>query len=206
MGPARASRRARPDLVFTRMLAGPLDFHQGACRSVPWVRNEAREVTMRRWSWARRAGCSRRTLFSRIICRWPPTTPRPTGDIRGCRCWTSIPATWDDTKVLDGAVGRFIVSARRQGKQWWRGAMTDREERTLKIPLGFLGPGQNQAKLYATSDPPAAGSSADQERGNRGRFDSGPRRGGRAVHSPVTGDSGAMDGMAEACGERSVIL
>jgi len=59
-----------------------------------------------------------------------------------------IPATWDDTKVLDGAVGRFIVIARRHSGQWWVGAMTNREGRTLKIPLGFLGPGQYHADLY----------------------------------------------------------
>jgi alpha-glucosidase len=59
-----------------------------------------------------------------------------------------IPTTWDDTKVLDGAVGQFIVIARRQSRQWWVGAMTDREGRTLKIPLSFLGPGQYQAELY----------------------------------------------------------
>ena len=75
-----------------------------------------------------------------------------------------IPATWDDTKVLDGAVGRFIVIARRQSRQWWIGAMTDREGRTLKIPLGFLGPGQYHAELYR--DEPSSNRGLERETRN----------------------------------------
>ena len=133
-------------IPFTRMLAGPLDFHQGSFRTVPLAaytpRYEAPLII----------GTPCRTLASYVVFQnhLPMVADYPSA-YRGhpaLPVLAQIPATWDDTKVLDGAVGQFIVIARRQSGQWWVGAMTDREGRTLKIPLGFLGPGQYHAELY----------------------------------------------------------
>jgi alpha-glucosidase len=60
----------------------------------------------------------------------------------------AIPTTWDETKFLDGAVGEFVVMARQQGADWWVGAMTNREARELRLPLGFLEEGRYRADLY----------------------------------------------------------
>ena len=51
------------------------------------------------------------------------------------------PAAWDETRVLAGDVGRYIVVARRRGSDWWVGAITDAQARTLVVPLGMLAPG-----------------------------------------------------------------
>lgn len=50
----------------------------------------------------------------------------------------AIPTTWDETIILDGKVGEFIVTARQKGTQWYVGAMTNWLERTIEIPLNFL--------------------------------------------------------------------
>jgi alpha-glucosidase len=52
----------------------------------------------------------------------------------------ALPAVWDETVVLDGAIGDYIVVARRQGEQWFVGAMTDEQVRTLTLNLSFLQP------------------------------------------------------------------
>ena len=52
--------------------------------------------------------------------------------------WDSMPTTWDDTKVLQGEIGKFITVARRTGSDWFVGTITNSESRTLKIPLSFL--------------------------------------------------------------------
>ncbi|HEY8920351.1 MAG TPA: glycoside hydrolase family 97 catalytic domain-containing protein [Chitinophaga sp.] len=66
-----------------------------------------------------------------------------------------IPATWDETKVLQGEIGRYITTARRAGKDWFVGTMTGNDARTLKLPLSFLDKGKRYiAKIY--SDDPAA--------------------------------------------------
>jgi alpha-glucosidase len=131
---------------FTRMLAGPLDFHQGSFRTVPVAefrpRYEAPLIM----------GTPCRTLASYVVYQnhLPMVADYPSA-YRGhpaLPVLTKIPATWDDTKVLDGTIGAFLVVARRRGEGWWIGAMTDREGRTVRIPLDFLGGGRFHAEIY----------------------------------------------------------
>ena len=61
----------------------------------------------------------------------------------------AIPTTWDDTRCLAGSVGEFVVIARRHGREWWVGAMNDRNPRELKIPCGFLDDGRFHAEIYS---------------------------------------------------------
>ena len=63
--------------------------------------------------------------------------------------WRKLPTTWDETKVLQGAPGEFITTARRKGKDWFIGSVTNNDARTLKIDLGFLTKGKKyQASIY----------------------------------------------------------
>ena len=50
-----------------------------------------------------------------------------------------VPTVWDDTKVLDGEVGRYITIARQKDGAWYIGSMTNWDQRDLDIPLTFLG-------------------------------------------------------------------
>ena len=54
---------------------------------------------------------------------------------------TSIPTTWDETLVLEAAVADYILLARRKGKAWFLGGMTDDTARDLQLKLDFLGEG-----------------------------------------------------------------
>jgi alpha-glucosidase len=53
-----------------------------------------------------------------------------------------IPVEWDDTKLLKGKIARYTVLARRSGKEWHIGAITDWNERTIDLETGFLEPGR----------------------------------------------------------------
>jgi alpha-glucosidase len=128
------------------MLAGPLDFHQGSFRGVPLgefrPRNAAPLVI----------GTPCRMLASYVVFQnhLPMVADYPSA-YRGhpaLPVLTVIPTTWDDTRCLAGKVGDFIVIARRQGPQWWVGAMGGREAREVEIPLDFLGPGRFRAETY----------------------------------------------------------
>lgn len=59
-----------------------------------------------------------------------------------------VPTSWDQTKVLDGQPGEYITIARKSVDRWFVGAMTNEEERQLKIPLSFLGGGSYNATIY----------------------------------------------------------
>jgi len=61
----------------------------------------------------------------------------------------SIPTLWEETYVLDGAVGDFVVTERvAAGGEIWVGAMTDWTARDVPLDLGFLGPGRWEAEIY----------------------------------------------------------
>ena len=59
-----------------------------------------------------------------------------------------VPASWDETRALDGEIGEYVVVARRRGKEWFIGAMTDAPRR-VQVSLAALGKGPFEATIYA---------------------------------------------------------
>jgi len=51
----------------------------------------------------------------------------------------SVPTVWDETRILDGKVGEYIVTAKRKGNTWYIGAITDWYARIIEINLRTLG-------------------------------------------------------------------
>ncbi|MDE6452664.1 MAG: glycoside hydrolase family 97 protein [Muribaculaceae bacterium] len=60
---------------------------------------------------------------------------------------------WDDSRVLSGTPGEHIVMARRSGADWWLGAMTGNDARTLPLTFEFLEPGAKYTARIFTDDP-----------------------------------------------------
>jgi alpha-glucosidase len=56
--------------------------------------------------------------------------------------------------VLSGAIGEHIVIARRRGDDWYIGAMTNEQARTLEVSLAFLGRSGWTATIWADGDAP----------------------------------------------------
>lgn len=54
--------------------------------------------------------------------------------------WKDLPVTWDDTKVLDGEIGEYAIVARRKGKDWYVGGITNNNARSLDLSFDFLEP------------------------------------------------------------------
>ncbi|HSQ76880.1 MAG TPA: glycoside hydrolase family 97 protein [Bacteroidota bacterium] len=131
---------------FTRMLAGPLDFHQGSFRTVQpdsfTPRMQAPLVM----------GTACRTLAGYVVYQnhlsMVADAPSAYSGHPALPVLVQIPTTWDDTRVVDGAVGAYLAIARRKAETWHLGVMTDRSARTLSLPLSFLGRGRYTAKLW----------------------------------------------------------
>ena len=67
--------------------------------------------------------------------------------------WKAIPSVWDDSRALDGEIGEYIVQARRSGSDWFVGAMTNTEARTVTLTTDFLEPGKKyMLHLYEDDD------------------------------------------------------
>jgi alpha-glucosidase len=59
-----------------------------------------------------------------------------------------VPAAWDETRVLQGSPGENITVARRSGKDWYVGSITNWSPRSVTLPLDFLGGGEYIAEIY----------------------------------------------------------
>ena len=59
-----------------------------------------------------------------------------------------VPTVWDETIVLDGKVGDYIITARRKGDTWYVGAMTDWTARDLKVDVSKLFEGQVKVEAW----------------------------------------------------------
>ncbi|MGY5354141.1 glycoside hydrolase family 97 N-terminal domain-containing protein [Wenyingzhuangia sp. IMCC45467] len=65
----------------------------------------------------------------------------------------AVPTVWDDTKVLQGSPGEYIVTARKSKEDWFIGAITNTEAREVKIKLDFLeAKAKYQAIIYNDDD------------------------------------------------------
>ncbi len=64
-----------------------------------------------------------------------------------------VKTVWDDTKVINGEIGEYISVARRSGKDWFVGSITNSESRKLSVPLDFLEEGQQYiAHIYVDDE------------------------------------------------------
>ncbi|MGC3943187.1 MAG: glycoside hydrolase family 97 protein [Chryseolinea sp.] len=66
-----------------------------------------------------------------------------------------VPTDWEISKVIDAAIGEFVVTARkdRKSEDWYLGAITNERERSIDLKLTFLTPGKKYAaEIYHDGD------------------------------------------------------
>jgi alpha-glucosidase len=130
------------NLVFTRMLAGPMDFTPGILslegRGQPILSTQAKQLALYV------------VLYSPIQMA-ADLIENYEGNMAPFQFIKDVPADWQETKVLNGEVGDFVTIARkdRKSENWYLGAITDEQGRSLDVPLGFLTPGRKyRAQIY----------------------------------------------------------
>lgn len=62
--------------------------------------------------------------------------------------WKDCPTVFDESIALDGIPGEYIIQARRSGNEWFVGAMTNNEARTVIIPTDFLDDSKYIVEIY----------------------------------------------------------
>jgi len=70
----------------------------------------------------------------------------------GLDFWKAVPTVWDESRVLDGYPGEFIVMARRSGDTWYIGGMNGATPRTLQFPMTFLAGGEYEMQSWSDAD------------------------------------------------------
>lgn len=137
-------------IPFTRMLSGPADYTPGIFNLMPnGPDNENRVQTTLAKQLALYV-----TLYSplQMAADLPENyeaNPEPFQFIR------DVPADWENSIALMGEVGDYLVQARQErgSRDWYIGAVTDEDARTLTVPLGFLDAGTTyRAEIYRDGD------------------------------------------------------
>jgi alpha-glucosidase len=59
-----------------------------------------------------------------------------------------VPTEWDETRVLDAKIAEYVLVARRSGRDWYIGGMTDWTGRDLEVDLSFLPEGTFTMEAY----------------------------------------------------------
>jgi alpha-glucosidase len=80
-------------------------------------------------------------------------TPARIKDVPELEFFDNVPVVWDETKVVDDAIGEHVVIARRSGAEWFAGAITNDEGRRLSVATGFLEQDKDYVLRVYTDDP-----------------------------------------------------
>ena len=135
-------------IPFIRMLAGPMDYTQGAMRNGSFA--SYRSVNSEGMSQGTRC----RQLAEYVIFESPfnMLCDSPSNYIREPECTRFIadcPTVWDETVALEGKIGEYVAIARRKGDKWYVGAITNWSKRDMTLDLsGLLGEGSWKMEVF----------------------------------------------------------
>ncbi|MDB5008271.1 MAG: glycoside hydrolase [Mucilaginibacter sp.] len=149
------SRWVTPDadinIPFTRMLAGSTDYHLGGFRAAS---PEQFKIHYTR-PFVMGTRCHMLAMYVVLENNLGMVCDDPEAYINqpGFEFIQQVPVTWDETRVIDAKPGEWLAIARRKGKDWYIGAMTNHAPRTITKEFDFLRDGNYTAEIY--SDAPA---------------------------------------------------
>ncbi|MBV9527588.1 glycoside hydrolase family 97 protein [Sphingomonas sp.] len=135
------------NLVFTRMLSGPMDFTPGVLSlmgkgNTPILSTLAKQLA----------------LYVVIYSPIQMAADLPENYAANPAAFQfikDVAVDWDDSRMLAGEVGDLAVFARkaRGSPEWFLGAVGDEQERRFDVSLGFLQPGRRyEAQIYRDGD------------------------------------------------------
>jgi alpha-glucosidase len=154
MEQSKAGSRDNPDhhvmLPFTRMIGGLMDYTPGGFDNV------TRADFQPRFQAPMVMGTRAHQLAMYVVYEAPSQMvsdhPAAYSDQPSFQFIKDVPATWDETRVLNGLPGEYVTIARRRGEEWYLGSMTNWDPRTFDLPLAFLGDGRYRAEIYADGE------------------------------------------------------
>ena len=133
-------------MAFTRLIAGPMDYHLGGFRAVPRQEFKPRHV-------APLVLGTRGHMLAMYVCFDNPAPmvadyPLAYEGQPGFDFVVQVPTWWDETRVLVGEIGEVLVTARRKGSTWYLGGMSAKKPRDVSLPLTFLGTGRYSIRIW----------------------------------------------------------
>lgn len=134
-------------IPFIRMAAGPMDYTQGAMRNS--TKAEFRPVNGRPMSQGTRAHqIALYIIYDSPLCMLCDSPSAYEEDQATLSYISSIPSVFSSTTVLDGEMGKYIVTLRERDGVYYVGGITNWEARSYQLDCSFLPAGEWRAKIY----------------------------------------------------------
>ncbi|MEQ1547033.1 MAG: glycoside hydrolase family 97 protein [Chakrabartia sp.] len=135
------------NVVFTRMLEGPMDFTPGilslkGSEDSDLLSTIAKQLALYV------------VIYSpvQMVADTPENYAKYPNEMKFIR---DVPTDWSETRVLNGEIGDFVTIARKErgSEGWYVGALGDELEREVSFKLDFLTPGKKyKAEIYRDGD------------------------------------------------------
>jgi alpha-glucosidase len=134
-------------LPFARMFLGPLDYTPGAMRNA----TKANFAAINHQPMAMGTRCHQLAMYVVYEAPLQMLADSPSNYLRepeAMEFLSVVPTEWDETKVLDAKIADYVLVARRNGRDWYVGAMGDWTARDLDVDLSFLPDGNFTMDAY----------------------------------------------------------
>jgi alpha-glucosidase len=134
-------------LPFTRMFLGPMDYTPGAmlnAQQKSWAKVFDRPMSLG-------TRCHQLAMYVVFESPLQMLADNPSNYLRepeAMEFLAAVPTVWDETRALDGRIGDYVLVARRSGRDWYVGAMTDWTARELEVDFSFLPAGEFKLDAY----------------------------------------------------------
>jgi alpha-glucosidase len=145
------SAEAEPEhnvtLPFTRMFLGPMDYTPGAMLNA--TKASFAPILHRPMSLGTR--CHQLAMYVVYESPLQMLADSPSNYLRepeAMEFLAAVPTEWDESKALDGKIAEYAAVARRNGSDWYVGAMNNWTARELEIDFSFLPAGQFEMTAY----------------------------------------------------------
>ena len=132
---------------FIRQVAGPMDYTQGAMHNA----TRANYYPSNSEPMSQGTRCHQLALYIvlesplNMLCDSPSNYMR---EEESTSFIAQIPTVWDETIILDGKMGEYIITARRKGNTWYVGGLNNWTARDVEVDLSFLLAGDRKAVLF----------------------------------------------------------
>lgn len=136
------------EIPYLRMVAGPMDYTQGAMRNVA----QKNYYPCNRRPMSQGTRCRQMAMYAIYFSPFAMLCDSPTLYDREAECTKFIaefPTVWNETVALSGEIGNYVAMARRSGNTWYVGAFSDWTARKIELDLSkILGDGNYTAEVF----------------------------------------------------------
>ncbi len=124
-------------IPFIRQASGPMDYTQGAMRNS----TRGNHYISNSEPMSQGTRCHQLALYMILDAPLTMLCDSPSNYRQEQECTdfiAAVPTVWDETRILQGKMGEYILTARRSGDEWFVGGITDWTPRNIDVTFDFF--------------------------------------------------------------------